>query len=229
MVAKKLEQYKKNLLIKRTEKLNKDFIFLEGCAKFSKTTEFEIALHLSKKYHNWQVRSSWEPYLSHVIDVTIELLNRWIKDSQILSCAILHDILEDCGEFVSKEFLESQGIESKTVNAISCLTKEKGYDHKQYYEGIKINEISCIVKLADRLHNLWTMSWSFNVKKIEKYIKETKEYIIPIAKYARKNYIHNSSIIMSLKRDIERLITTIEILFLEHGIDLDISYEENEN
>ena len=222
MVEAKLHSYKENLLRKRTEKLNKDFIFLEGCAEFSNSEQFQIALSIAKKYHEGQLRGSWEPYLSHVVDVTIELLNRGIRNSNILTSAILHDILEECSPIVNELFLTDAWINSITLDSIIALTKEKGYNKEEYYQRIKENEIACIVKLADRLHNLGTMSGSFDLKRTEKYLKETKEEILPIAKYARKHYVKNAWIIMSLKRDIERLITTIEILFLEHGIDIEI-------
>lgn len=221
MSTNKLELYKEKLLSKRIEKMNNDFTFLSWCAKFSNFEQFELALNLAKIYHNKHYRSSWEPYLSHVIDVTIELLNRWIRDSDILSSALLHDIVEEWGNDIDFEKLHKLWIWDNTIEIVRLLTKEKDYDKDEYYNRIKNNEISCLVKLSDRLHNLSTMTGSFNTKRVIKYLKETKFEILPIAKHAIAHYPRHSSIVMSLKRDIERLVTTIEIFLLENWVDLD--------
>jgi (p)ppGpp synthase/HD superfamily hydrolase len=76
---------------------------------------------------------------------------------------------------------------------------------KDYYRKIKDNRYTSIVKGADRLHNLMTMVGVFSNEKMQSYIDETKEYIIPILQVWDEEYVcmRELDLINSLIRNIE--------------------------
>lgn len=61
-------------------------------------------------------------------------------------------------------------------------------DLKSYYIEIGRNDISSIVKSADRIHNVQTMIGVFTKEKQREYVRETEEFVIPMIKDARRRF-----------------------------------------
>lgn len=130
-----------------------------------------------KMKHNGQTRKQGTPYYLHPLAVSKILKNNGFSDEYQIA-ALFHDLLED----TNTTYDEIKGISSEEIaNAVKLVTKEKGYKMQEYIERIKNNDIAKMVKLADRLHNIsetHLASKDFQ----EKYIKETKDWYIDLAK-----------------------------------------------
>jgi len=142
---------------------------------------------VSKKYHQNQYRKSGEPFVVHPLEVAIILADIGLDQTSIIS-AILHDTVEDTDyslEMAKKEFGQ------KTANIINGVTKLDKiiFNSKEEQQVSNIRKMIIamsedvriiLVKLADRLHNMRTLS-SLNEEKRHINSIETLEVYAPIA------------------------------------------------
>ena len=98
------------------------------------------------------------------------------EDFQIT--ALFHDLLEDTNATEEEILFYSN---QNVLTAVKLLTKEKGYDMKNYINGIKNNPIAFVVKCADRLHNLQS-ALETNAEFKRKYILETVDWYLDFSK-----------------------------------------------
>lgn len=61
-----------------------------------------------------------------------------------------------------------------------------------------------MIKLADRLHNIGTLD-TFTLPKMEKHIRETSDFLIPMAGYCKDYYPEYNNAFENLKEEISRL------------------------
>lgn len=174
------------------------------------------AYWLAKEVHRNQKRDGGERYFEHCRRVACLLLEYqsmgFISGPTLLECvelgidaneiivALLHDCIED--GFIPGDFMETLfgKVIAEAVRLLSNIVpyyddvngvKEKRRKtEKAYYRGI-MNAPLLVrrVKLADRLDNLRDMKpWS--TKRKQKYIAETKKYILPIARITNKRFLN---------------------------------------
>jgi (p)ppGpp synthase/HD superfamily hydrolase len=139
------------------------------------------AIEFATKKHKGQKRIGGKDYITHPIAVYEMVKNQGFgEDYQIT--ALFHDLLEDTD--ATEEEILSYG-NQEVLTAVKLLTKEKGYDMKNYVDGIKNNPIAFAVKGADRLHNLQcAVETSTEFKR--KYILETVDWYLDFSKDVKK-------------------------------------------
>ena len=130
-----------------------------------------------KEKHKGQTRKHGAPYHTHPIAVAELLSKKWFSDEYII-VGLFHDLFEDTSTTYSEILKLTNSI---IADAVKLLTKEKGYVMEEYIKGIKQNPIAKMVKLADRIHNL-SEAHLASIEFQEKYIKETKDWYIDLAK-----------------------------------------------
>ncbi|MFQ5454753.1 MAG: RelA/SpoT family protein [Nitrospirota bacterium] len=140
--------------------------------------------------HEGQVRQSGEPYLKHPLEVAY-IVTELKLDAVSITSALLHDIVEDT-PFTLKEIEKHLGPFGKDiVSIVDGLTKIgkisfKNREEKQAENFRKMiismaNDIRVIlIKLADRLHNMRTLYYLSEYKRI-RVAQETLDIYIPIA------------------------------------------------
>ena len=84
--------------------------------------QIQSAYEFSEAAHEGQFRRTGEPYISHPIEVA-KILTQWHLDSQALTAALLHDVMEDTA--VTKgEISERFGrMVAELVDGVSKLDK----------------------------------------------------------------------------------------------------------
>jgi (p)ppGpp synthase/HD superfamily hydrolase len=123
----------------------------------------------SKKAHAGQFRSGGNiPYFEHPKAVVRILWSYGVRDPDILSAAYTHDIGEDAESFL-EELRKLTNF--RVMDMLFWLTNMQKGDFWIRHEGLldhahKMNTCAKWVKLADRLHNLRSMTeWSPNRQK----------------------------------------------------------------
>lgn len=164
---------------------NKDLIFLKGFASDKKY--LRRAIEVACIAHKGQKRKTGEDYIDHPTTVAMFLFSLGIKDEEILSIAMLHDVVEDTN-ISPEELLLKYKMSERIVTGVTLVSKEEGYNEKTYYKEISQYPEAAIVKVADRCHNISTMVNAFSDEKIKGYIEETQNYILPLCKEIRRNY-----------------------------------------
>ncbi len=155
------------------------------------------AYRLCKKAHQGQIRKSGEPYYTHPLAVA-EILTELRLDYASICTALLHDTIEDTD--VTFQNIENKfGLEiAKLVDGVTKLSQlelnskktAQAENLQKFITAISKDVRVLLIKLADRLHNMRTLSHISNSQKKEKKSRETLEIYAPLA---RKIGIHRFS------------------------------------
>ena len=130
-----------------------------------------------RKKHEGQKRIQGTPYYLHPLAVSTILKEKGF-DEEYQIVGLFHDLLEDT-DTTYYDILNHSNV--KIAEAVRLVTKEAGYNKTDYFSRIKQNDMARMVKLADRIHNLLEAPFASN-KFQEKYIKETEEWFLDLAK-----------------------------------------------
>ena len=137
--------------------------------------------------HKGQVRRSGEPYLVHPLEVA-DILADMRLDAVAIAAGLLHDIVEDTPNSIDKIrdlFGEQVAHVVEGVTKLSGLqfasSEERQAESFRKMLLAMIDDIRVIlVKLADRLHNMRTLSHLPEDRRV-KIAQETREIYAPIA------------------------------------------------
>lgn len=107
---------------------------------------------------------------------------------ETITAAFLHDVLEDHGDMVTREYLETR-FGKLVSDAVWKLTKKcnglvKSYE--LYFAEMAACPIASAVKLADRAHNIQTMPGVFTIEKQKAYLHEVDTYFFPMVRISRR-------------------------------------------
>ena len=159
-------------------------------AKIRKAWEFAMAAHTGQK------RLSGEPFICHPFNVAL-ILSEWKLDSTSIIAGLLHDTVEDGGatrEDIVKEFGEEVALLVDGVTKVTSL-RLKGSKDENMVENLRKMLLAMaedlrviLVKLADRLHNMRTLSSLSKEKQIEN-ATETLEVYAPLAERLGMGYV----------------------------------------
>lgn len=147
----------------------------------------EHAYEFSRDSHVTQKRASGEPYILHPVEVA-RIVAETGLDAQGIAAALLHDTLEDCN-VSHDEITEKFGLQVadlvEGVTKISAL--QFGTRKEQQVENLRKMILAMardirvvIIKLADRLHNLRTLTHLAPEKQI-KIARDTMDVYAPLA------------------------------------------------
>ena len=149
--------------------------------------QIEEAYLWAKQLHDGQYRVSQEPYIIHPVEVAKILVDLKLDKDTIIA-AFLHDVLEDT-DTTAQQMEEKFG--KDVVNLVQGVTKLSKYQFKSKEERQAENfrrmfiamaqDIRIVVlKLADRLHNMRTLSYMAAAKQ-KKIAQETLDIFAPLA------------------------------------------------
>ncbi|HUX35457.1 MAG TPA: RelA/SpoT family protein [Candidatus Paceibacterota bacterium] len=140
----------------------------------------------AERAHKGQQRKNGEPYFSHVL-ATAETLQQWRMDEQTIAAGLLHDVVEDTAvteEELKKEFGEEMTFLVDGVTKLSRIkyrgTEAKAENLRKMILAISQDLRVIFIKLADRLHNMKTLSALPPVKQ-KRIALETSEIYAAIA------------------------------------------------
>lgn len=145
------------------------------------------AYEFSRASHGDQKRASGEPYILHPVEVARIVADRGL-DAAGLAAALLHDTLEDCcvsHEQLSDMFNPQVADLVEGVTKISALhfgtRKEEQVENLRKMILAMARDIRVvIIKLADRLHNLRTLTHLAPEKRV-KIARDTMDVYAPLA------------------------------------------------
>ncbi len=146
----------------------------------------ERACDFAQQKHAGQTRFSSEPYFVHVLH-TAYILCELGSSSTTIAAGLLHDTMEDAG-VTYKEIEELFGGEvAFIVEGVSKLGKLRYHGADRHNESLRKFFVAMsqdirvlMVKLADRLHNMRTLAFIPETKRL-RIARETLEIYAPIA------------------------------------------------
>ncbi len=164
----------------------------------------EKAYKMAEYAHRGVYRESGEPYITHPLNVAMNLLNMEIYDTDTLCAALLHDVVEDTNLTLDDI---KENLNDTVALLVDGVTNMRGMSSKQeetlantrkIMSGLNKDVRIILIKLADRLHNMRTL----DVKREEKQkenARETMEIFVPLALSIGAYQIRNELEDLSLK------------------------------
>jgi len=137
--------------------------------------------------HDGQTRRSGEPYINHPIAVAYTL-GQMHLDVQTLCAALLHDVIEDtkidkpmlAGEFGSEIAELVDGVSKLNMMHFETREEAQAASFQKMLLAMNRDLRVILVKLADRLHNMRTISYMKRASQ-RRIARETLEIYAPIA------------------------------------------------
>ena len=174
---------------------NSETLFNELIDKLKKSDNYsksdidlvKKSYEFAKKKHQDMKRLSGDEYISHPLSVAL-ILADLNSDALTLSCALLHEVMNNGDTYyneIEKEFDEQT---AKIVDSVSKINKLELPDESEssamYLRKVLIGLADDVrvlyIKLADRLHNMRTI-WAVNPAKQKRKANETLSVLVPIA------------------------------------------------
>jgi len=183
----------KSIIGYSSNSLPKDFVkLLNALKKHQDVNQDNLdliydAYCFGKEAHKNQKRKSGEPYFNHCLEVAT-ILADWGMDQNIVISGLLHDTIEDTKitkDDISKRYGSDVLFLVESVTKLSDI-KFNSRNQKKAENFMKMfisfaNDIrAIIIKLADRLHNLRTISYLSKIKQ-RRLALESKEIFSPLA------------------------------------------------
>ena len=151
------------------------------------TDQVRRAYRFADEAHLGQLRNSGEPYITHPIAVAAQCAE-WKLDAQALMAALLHDAIEDCG-VTKPDLIERFGAPvAELVDGLTKLDKlqfntreeNQAESFRKMLLAMARDVRVILIKLADRTHNMRTLSDAPR-EKWARISRETLDIYAPIA------------------------------------------------
>ncbi len=152
-------------------------------------SRFRRAYDFAAKAHEGQLRKEGSPYIVHPVSAAY-ILTTMRADEDTLIGALLHDVPED----TTYTLPDIEKIFGKSISfLVNGITKLSKVHYKHNMEERQIESLKklfihsaqdiriILIKLADRLHNMTTISAHPKPEKRTRIAKETLEIFVPIA------------------------------------------------
>ena len=180
--------------------------------------------------HKDQKRKTGEPYIIHPIAVARIVAEEMGLGANPVMAAFLHDVIEDC-PYTIDDIRERFGDDVAFLVGVVTKQKKAKYDKskqvdnfRQILSSVQFDVRAILVKLADRLHNMRTMS-SMRPDKQMKIASETDYFYAPLANrlglYNVKTELENLSFRYRCPREYEKLEKQLAELQLAEKDDVD--------
>ena len=176
----------------------------EDMARIKQAYEFAALAHTG------QTRKSGAPYIVHPIAVSKIVAEELELDANTIIAAFLHDVVEDT-DYTVEDIRERFGDDVAFLVATVTKQKKQKYNHSkqidnfhQMLASVHYDVRALLIKLADRLHNMRTLS-SMRPDKQMKIAGETDYFYAPLANrlglYHIKSELENLSFRYRCPRD----------------------------
>ena len=181
--------------------------------------------------HKDQLRKSGEPYISHPVAVARIVEEELELGANPVMAAFQHDVVEDCPYSID-EIRERFGDDVAFLVGVVTKQKKAQYDQskqvdnfRQMLSSVQFDVRAILVKLADRLHNMRTLS-SMRPDKQMKIASETDYFYAPLANrlglYNVKTELENLSFRYRCPREYEQIEKQLAELQLSEKPDVDV-------
>ena len=164
---------------------------LESLTKYLKDSDKKIiakAINFSEKAHKNQIRKSGDPFITHPIEVA-KILTSINLDASAIAAGLLHDTIEDTDISINEITTVFGAQISELVQGLTKISKfslkinkqKLGENYRKLILASSKDLRVILIKLADRLHNMRTLSFILDENKKINTSIETLEIFSPLA------------------------------------------------
>ena len=147
------------------------------------------AFAFGRDAHDGQIRASGEPYFTHPIAVANLLIDMRLDEDTVIT-ALLHDTVEDCDVTLSTLDQQFGGDVPQLVDGVTKLSRiaiqsspssAQAENFRKLLLAMSEDVRVLLVKLADRTHNMRTLSFIKKPDKKQRIARETMDIFAPLA------------------------------------------------
>ena len=147
------------------------------------------AFAFGRDAHDGQMRASGEPYFTHPVAVANILIDMRLDEDTIIT-ALLHDTVEDCDVTLSALDQQFGGDVPTLVDGVTKLSRiaiqsspssAQAENFRKLLMAMSEDVRVLLVKLADRTHNMRTLSFIKKPDKQQRIARETMDIFAPLA------------------------------------------------
>ena len=147
------------------------------------------AFEFGKRAHHGQMRASGEPYFTHPVAVANILVDMRLDEESVIT-ALLHDTVEDCEVTLDTLHSEFGGDVAQLVDGVTKLSRlatrslpssAQAENFRKLLMAMSEDVRVLMVKLADRTHNMRTLSFIPKPEKRHRIARETMDIYAPLA------------------------------------------------
>ena len=168
-------------------------------------------------FYHTGIRKDGLPEFSHQVFQAnyARTLSNVINPEGLLITIFCHDTVEDIAEVTQDDIRQRFG--DANSQSVWCMTNQYPDGTKKtkemYYGEMAYDVNASLAKGIDRIHNHQSMSGAFTREKQLSYIGETREYILPMLKTARKEFPEQEAAYQNISHV---LLTQMELIGLMH-------------
>lgn len=119
----------------------------------------------------------------HQFDTMSILIDYGYIDSVLLKASLVHDVLEDIPEFNHNLLMSIDYESSEVYGLVLEVTRGPGEQKSNFLSRIfrEGSDNAKVLKVADRISNMISLGFVNKPEFVERYTKETVDYVVPIA------------------------------------------------
>ena len=201
-----------------SERAGRVFQIMETRVSASDMDKIREAFNFARVAHASQKRKTGEPYILHPIAVADIAAEELCLDVSSVIAAFLHDVVEDT-EYTIEDIRSRFGDDVAFLVSVVTKKKKDRYvdslqvdNFRQMLDSVQYDIRALLVKLADRLHNMRTLS-SMRPDKQMKIAGETDYFYAPLANrlglYNVKTELENLSMRFRCQHEYEEIESLI--------------------
>lgn len=162
-----------------------------------------------EEWHGGQKRNDGVEYIAHPIRVASYLIALGFDDDEVIAAALGHDVIEDT--MMDFDGLMNRGYTETVARLIEWLTTPEKLDKEKHL----INMLRdapfevLLIKIADRINNVSDMAGVFKHDRLVRYLEETRAYIYPMVRRARKMSPEHRPTAVLMKYHLESVVDSI--------------------
>jgi hypothetical protein len=210
-------------------RFDQDKLFIRGWLAGAGMHRALRAVNLGLEWHDLTRKDGVTPEFSHQLwQIQFVRTLAGVRDLENVICTIaLHDLPEDRRYDTRWVRVEFEDLVGASVEAMSKKIFGKNADksNESYYYQLALDENASVAKGCDRVHNHSTMPGVFTVAKMNEFMLESEQYVLPMLKEARKNFPHQeaaySGLRGRLKEQIHLIRTCVDIRHHPGIVDVD--------
>jgi guanosine-3',5'-bis(diphosphate) 3'-pyrophosphohydrolase len=157
------------------------------------------AFEFGRNAHDGQERASGEPYFTHPVAVANLLVDMRLDEESVIT-ALLHDTVEDCDVTLANLDDKFGGDVAQLVDGVTKLSRlaiqsspssAQAENFRKLLLAMSEDVRVLLVKLADRTHNMRTLSFIKKPEKQQRIARETMDIFAPLAERIGLTNIQN--------------------------------------
>jgi len=119
----------------------------------------------------------------HQLDTMAILIDYGYIDSVLLKASVVHDVLEDIPDFNHNTLLSVDFESHDVYKLVLEVSKQPGETKPEFLTRIRESgsHNAKVLKVADRISNMISLGFVNNLEFVDRYIKETEQYLLPLA------------------------------------------------